>query len=328
MENKKKAIISIVVVVLTLLALVIGASYAYFSITATNSFGSKTISASAPEIGSVTLTSDNNTISLNLSAEDMMVSNAKVYCGTIDGTPNVSEFQMAHTTVNGPGFFNCNYTLNVTATGTNNLYTAFQGWNGKTSGQIRLQIANDEYDFNTSNLFPITVNGTIRGASNSKSIPITASMCIYNSHFVDQTSLKNKDITITITATSFTCNMADSQAYYYTLDSNTHTISSPLTSLEGIPFYLKGYGTTGVYDEVCGVFNGTEYCLLPHSFASSSTIRSEMEALGTTCEITEDALSCENDGLSCTITSYGRATCGYSYAYCVINEYGEAFCLN
>ncbi len=326
MDNKKKAIISLIVVILTLLVLVIGASYAYFSVTSTNSFGSKTISASAPNVGSVQLIGDNSTLSLNLSAGDMMKKSTNIlYWGTTNGTPstNGTVIPIAHTNVTGEGYFNCSYTLNVTATGTNNLYTAFQGWSGKSTNQILLNINRIDYDFNVSNLFPITINGSMYGVSSSRSKKLTAGIRMQNYMSIDQSALKNKDITITINATNFSCSIAEEpQAYYYVYDTtktSNNRISDPLTSPTGLNYYLKGYGVPGVYDEVCGVFNGTEYCMEPNTWSNVSTYKSEMEALGATCQYsmyqsnpfaTTNYLRCWIGSMDCSIEDTGYVSCG------------------
>ncbi len=316
MDNKKKAIISLIVVILTLLVLVIGASYAYFSVTSTNSFGSKTISASAPNIGSVQLIGDNSTVSLNLSAGDMMRKSGDViYYGTANGTPSSSEtiVKVAHTNVTGEGYFNCSYTLNVTATGTNNLYTAFQGWSGKSTGQIVLQIANKDYDFYTSNLFPITINETLNGVTSADSKSIGISLYLSNKRGTDQSVLKSKDITITVTATNFNCSLADGP-YYYVYDStksSNNYISEPLSSSAGLDHYLVG-DNAGNYAKVCGVFNGTEFCMSPGEWINNETYKSTLESLGASCYLnTQTFFYCRNSTVNCGANKSGTVGCGY-----------------
>ena len=128
-KNNKKAIITLVVGIGILFVLIFSATFAYFSVSSTNSFGSKTINATAEAIGSVALNGTNANLKLNLSAVNMMkASNDVKYWGTSDGTPSTTQnvVTIGSTQVTGVGTFNCNYTLSVTATGTNNMYTAFQ----------------------------------------------------------------------------------------------------------------------------------------------------------------------------------------------------------
>ena len=77
-EEKKKIIVPIVIGVLTLLVLVIGATYAYFAVGINNNFGTTTISASADDVGTVTLTNINSTLSMSLTAADMMRQTGKI----------------------------------------------------------------------------------------------------------------------------------------------------------------------------------------------------------------------------------------------------------
>ncbi len=328
MENRKKIIIYASIVFVSLLILIVGSSYAYFSITSTNSFGSKTISASAPNIGSVILVGDNNTVSLNLSAADMMKKTYNVYYyGTTSGTAstNRTSVQIAHTEVNGEGYFNCSYTLQATNSGTNNLYTAFQGWSGKSTGQIVLTVGGNTYDFNSANLFPKTIQGTTYGATSSSSKIIEASLKFLNNN-VDQSVLKNKDITITLTATSFSCSIADGP-YYYVFDSTRPSynfMSVPLESNSGLDYYMIG-DNNGDYSMVCGVFSGTEYCVQPNSWSNVSTIKSEMEALGATCDsymLEGGVLACYNDSVFCNVSFDGFVVCGSMSAgdYCRIES--------
>ncbi len=71
MENNKKKYLSMLGLI-TISMFIIGASYAYFTVSTTNNFGTHTISGTMEDVGSVSLVSTGNNISLNLSAADMM----------------------------------------------------------------------------------------------------------------------------------------------------------------------------------------------------------------------------------------------------------------
>ncbi len=331
MDNRKKLVIYSTIVFVVLLILVLGASYAYFQVSSTNSFGSKTISATTPALGSVSLVGDNNSLSLNLRGSDMMKKTGDVtYYGTTSGVPttDVTSVQLAHTTVSGAGTFNCSYTLNVAATGTNNLYTAFQGWGSKSYGQILLNINGTDYDFRTTNLFPITINGTLNGVSSSKPKYIEASVRMVNKYSLNQDVLQNKDITITITATSFSCSVATPVYYVYDANKSYPKISDPLTTNNGLDYYIMGYSGSS-YDEVCGIFSGTEYCLDPSYLNKINVAKTEMEALGLTCTMyDEDAITCGSfSSVWCSVNAdiYGTVSCGSysSHSLCAIGENSE-----
>lgn len=72
MEDNKKKIFLMAVAIVTLLTIVIGATYAYFAVTEQNNFGTRTVSARAGGMASVVLNGSNTTLLLNLSASDMM----------------------------------------------------------------------------------------------------------------------------------------------------------------------------------------------------------------------------------------------------------------
>ncbi len=137
MENNKKKYLSMLGLI-TISMFIIGASYAYFSVGTTNNFGTHTISGTMEDVGSVALTSTGNNISLNLSAADMMQGNSDIwYYGSEDGTPSTTfnPIKLADAIATGTGTYNCDYTINVTASGTNNMYTAFQEMSGKSAYQ-------------------------------------------------------------------------------------------------------------------------------------------------------------------------------------------------
>ena len=216
-KNNKKAIITLVVGIGVLLVLIFSATFAYFSVTSRNNFGTKTITGTAEATGSVALNGTSTSLRLNLSGTDMMKGEDDItYWATSDGTPSTTQniVTIGSTQVTGPGYYNCDYTLSVTGTGTNNMYTAFQGMSGKSTEQIVLKIGDTKYDFNTANLFPITINGTLNGVTGSSVKSLTAEFYIVNKETVVQDALAGKDLNITITATSFSCTAVEDPNNY------------------------------------------------------------------------------------------------------------------
>ncbi len=235
MEDTRKRKMLLIIGIVVLLISVIGASYAYFTVSTTNNFGTHTISGTMEDVGSVALTSTGNNISLNLSAADMMQGNDDIYYfGSTDGTPNTSfnPIRLADATVTGSGYYDCDYTMQITATGTNNMYTAFQAMPGKSTEQIVFFIGDPdylngfsengiEYDFNTSSLFPITYNGHISYVSNEYPISIYGVFYATNKSDVNQTVLAGTDITLNLTVTNLTCTAVTPYLKSYTLASET-----------------------------------------------------------------------------------------------------------
>ena len=212
-NNTTKIILPMVIAVATLIVVVIGATYAYFSVTATNNFGTRTVTATAPSVGSVTLSTGSD-LSMSLTAAQMMKkgSDTNYYAQSGSGkaaTETATTVDIG-SLVATSGTFSCDYTISVTATGTNNMYTAFQGMTGKSAGQIVLTVtpfgnSAQTLDFNTANLFTNkTITGTVTGVSTTAK-KLQAQLKVVNKTSVDQTALAGKDITISFGVTALTC---------------------------------------------------------------------------------------------------------------------------
>ena len=286
-KNNKKVILSLGIVLSVFIVLIFSATYAYFSVNTTNNFGNTTIDATAESTGTVALNGTSASLRLDLSAADMMQGTGDItYWGTADGTPSTTQniVTIGSTEVTGAGYFNCNYTLSVTATATNNMYTAFQGMTGKSEEQIVLKIGDTKYDFNTPNLFPITVNGTLNGLTSSSSKSLTAEFYLVNKEGVIQDALEYKDLSIAITATNFSCTAVDEPAtpvytYYGWFDENNEEIISNTLNgaLPESKYYSLRSNVKPTFDSeeywytfetaggeipyVCGLINDFEICL-------------------------------------------------------------------
>ncbi len=208
----KKVILSLAIGIVAMITLVVGATYAYFSVTSTNSFGTKTITATTPTVGSVALSSGSS-LTMDLTAADMMKKGSDVtYYATASGkSTTATSPAIATATVTGSGTFNCSYTIRATASSTNSLYSAFNGMSGKSTGQIVLTIGGTAFDFyskNFSNNQYAEVSGNLNGITSStaaSSRQVTAQFKFVNKNTVVQDALAGKDITFTFTATAFSC---------------------------------------------------------------------------------------------------------------------------
>ena len=205
MENNKKVIVPTIVAIITLVMLTVGATYAYFTVSATNSFGTKTITATTPSVGSVALSTGSN-LTMTLTAAQMMKQSSDVtyYASPSGATTTATTANIGTAKVTGSGTFTCTYSLSVTDND-NSLYDAFQSMTGKSTGQIVLTVNGTSYDFNTASLFPQTISGTMTGLTSSASQNITAQLKFVNKTSVDQSSLAGKSITLTFTVSNFSC---------------------------------------------------------------------------------------------------------------------------
>lgn len=218
MENDKKIIVSTMVGIAVLLVLVVGASFAYFSVNATNSATNSTVKGTTESVGNVTLSGGSN-LMLNITAENMaQPANNVTYYATTTGTPSTTaqNVTVATATVSGNGTMDCDYTLTIEKSATNDLYTAFKNATatGKGANQVVLKVNNGEttngtqtYDFNSNLTFPITYNGTLTGLTSAAVRNITASFSMVNLKDYDQSYLAGKDITFTFKFTNFSCSL-------------------------------------------------------------------------------------------------------------------------
>lgn len=205
--KKDKIIIPMIIVILTFVLLIVGSAYAYF--TANNSIGGSTnINTEFESVGISKLASKNN-LKLNVTLVDMMKKDNNIdYYATLDGTPSTSENSevIATASVEGNGKMNCNYTLEVTVNGTNNMYEAFNNMENKSAGQLILNVDGKDYDlYNVT--FPLTITGTLNDLSENNSKDIKASFRIVNRKDIDQSDLANKDLTLSFNAKLFTCSL-------------------------------------------------------------------------------------------------------------------------
>ena len=157
----KKVIVLTMIAVLTLVILVVGATYAYFAVGTDYESYTTSISAEAEDISSVSLEAGTN-LNLTLSRVDMMKQNADtVYYGTEDGTPTTSENIVTLATAKSmkEKTYSCSYTLNVSYSG--NMKEAIPG-----EGQVILNVNGVDYDIYSTS-FPQTISGKLSGINSS-----------------------------------------------------------------------------------------------------------------------------------------------------------------
>ena len=185
-----------------------GATYAYFSVTLFNNFGTRTITAEAGNAGSVTLNGTNANLTMDLTVADMrLMGHVPYYASSSGKTTTPTEVTIGTATVgsnNDTNYYKCSYTLNVTKSGT--MYDAFTSNSNPTKGkdQIILTIDNREYDW-YSEAFPTTINGTFIVKSESD-YQIKAGLRIIND-IVEQNAIAgtNINISLSVAANSLNC---------------------------------------------------------------------------------------------------------------------------
>ena len=188
-----------------------GATYAYFSVTLFNNFGTRTITAEAGNAGSVTLNGTNANLTMDLTVADMrLMGHVPYYASSSGKTTTPTEVTIGTATVgsnNDTNYYKCSYTLNVTKSGT--MYDAFTSNSNPTKGkdQIILTIDNREYDW-YSEAFPTTINGTFIVKSESD-YQIKAGLRIIND-IVEQNAIAGTNINISLNESIENNNLIDS----------------------------------------------------------------------------------------------------------------------
>ena len=205
-NNKKKKIRLLIIGLIVLLITIIGATYAYFSITGTNNSSSSVITNTFGESGNVTLTGS-NTLHITLNATDMATNNkGNIYYATDVSGENYkttsTSYEVAKAQVVGgddsQSYSNCKFNLNVALSG--DMANLLQEgdmkitFSGAYTGVYDLSNLSSPYEVTLSNL---------SGTNRTQSINAVVE---FNNLDKDQVYLAGKTLTITLTNTDFSCN--------------------------------------------------------------------------------------------------------------------------
>ena len=208
MSEKNKNILIFLIVIIMFIVMIVGASYAYFNSIISITSSTTNVNTEFENVGIATLNEVNN-LKLNLAAPDMMeMMDDVTYYATLSGMPTqipTSEI-IATANVAGNGTMYCDYEINVSLTGTNNLYTAFKNMDEKSNNQLVLNVNGTDYDFINTD-FPLTIRGRIEDLKEGINQHIKASFEITNKKEIDQSDLKAKDLTITFSVSEFKCHI-------------------------------------------------------------------------------------------------------------------------
>ncbi len=258
-NNNKNSILFVLGGVLLLL-MIIGATYAYFAVSTVSNFGTRTINAQAGNIGTVTLDGSNALLNMSLTALDMVQGSSDItyYASSSGTTTTPTEVTIGTASVTpstDTNYYHCTYTLSVTHTGTNDMYTAFTSGANKSTGQIILTINGTDYDFYDG--WPANNQVTGEFYTNvSNPADITAGLRLINDSEINQNYLANTDIQISISLVnnSLSC-AAEYPTLYWTFNDNTKTSITTATAtkvlspsnLIGTNIYHKSYNEQDGY---------------------------------------------------------------------------------
>jgi len=214
MENNKKILVPTIIAVATLVLLVVGATYAYFTTTSTNRFGTKELNASLEDMAdAVVLEQLENELSLNVTRAMMSEDNAwNVYFASGNYVPA----NIAKISVTGDGTYKCDYKITVTKSASsieNDLYETFKN-KSEYGTEILFYLDNVVYDLGyEENLFPLTYESTMYNITNENPKYITSNLGIENTDY-EQNFIKGKDITLTYSISDFECELSEPTGEY------------------------------------------------------------------------------------------------------------------
>jgi len=253
----KKIIIKFSIGIFALLLLVVGATYAYFALNANIEKSTTNISTELDDIGSVALVTGDNLL-MDITFTDMKkYSNSDInYYASSNGTTLVETDEViAYTQVVGENNYSCTYTLVVSDESENSIYTAFQNMDNKSEGQIVLTVDGKDYDFNTTSLFPLTINGNLENVSNLNPGKIKAKLKLVNSPSIDQTGFAGTNIDLAFNVTDFKCEVNNKIYLANEVNKNTTTFSSENL----VVFEEKDYsGLNSITYDIAGTMKNTE----------------------------------------------------------------------
>ncbi len=252
-ENKSKLLIGTLVAVITLLVVVIGATYAFFSLNVSGDTTNINVDIETGNADVVTIQQGAENIHINLAVSDMTENNPnKVYYATnTDDNYKLTEEDgtLTFATITGTNKEKSDCTAKVTITmdtSKDSMGKALQKGDAIlyiTSGKTEETI--DLYDL-LSEEIPASVTKEIEvelSVSESAEASITGYLKVNNTES-DQSYLAGKTLNITITVNNLACGGAKGNAVAYIVENSTSGTLETTTSLETRNEELTGEGVS------------------------------------------------------------------------------------
>lgn len=263
----KRILISTIIAISTLLILVVGATYAYFAVTSTNSFGTRKVySTLEDQASNVTLEQVESELSLEITRKQMNKNNTgKFYY--LSG--NVNHKNIAKATANGEGRFSCSYELKIEK-------SYLQGENIKDTidvlkslenknNNIDLFINGNRYDLANIS-FPFIYKGELNGITQDTPQYITTNIRVQNTDS-NQSNLEGSFVNFYYTISDFKCELkeeiknAPSFAVYSNSDSSLRFYKNNDVVVEGSEY--QGRPVTKLYSNIDEDIMYTSYNNVP-----------------------------------------------------------------
>lgn len=209
----KKSDIKIVVLsvfgLLFIVCLTIGVTYSYFNVGISGNTTPSTVTAQMPAESFVTLSGGNKTITMNITAVQMMKGNADItYYAPNEGSAATTEetnIEIGKAITSDDNTYSCTYNIGVTPKVVG-ISDAFKIMENKSADQIVLKIGENNLDFNKQEFIvdkEIAVTGNL--IVTKSGAPINVQMKLVNKLNVDQSSLKDLSQSFDINVKSLSC---------------------------------------------------------------------------------------------------------------------------
>ena len=239
-NKRKKTIVSITIGIMSLIILVLGAAYAYWTANTAINFNTATITYETGDEAIVILNGTSAELTLGILSPDDMAKlnkNAAYYASATGKKTTPTEETVGIATPYNEGDINsyrCTFTLAFTHSGTEDLIDRFLGetndepnYANRSAGQVFITVNGVEYDINDG--FPSTITGTVY-ANQSHPGEIKVGFKFVNLSGVNQTYLANSNGTINVDLANngFSCEVIGNTEYaYWTWESDDdYTTSS------------------------------------------------------------------------------------------------------
>ena len=202
--DKKNTMLLTVIAVATLLVAVVGATFAYFSVTGTNDAKTTVVTTEAEEVGTVALTNPTSAMSITLTAADMASAKqgTPYYATTTDANyvTSAENNQVALATVTGGETdtkYTCTFNLNVVVDGT--MKESLVAGDAKIVFSGALE---EESDLTTVAASRSVTFSNLTGTATTEDVK---AYVVFNNTTVNQNAVAGKTLTVTLSNSDFTC---------------------------------------------------------------------------------------------------------------------------
>ena len=222
--NKNMTIVLTIIGIATLLAAVVGATFAFYSITQTGDVTSTNVTGQTEGLGGTTLSNPTQDLHINLSTIDMNKANeGKTYYSTKNSTENYKETEeyeiITKAEVSGGDVgskYLCNSNLKIEVDDTSTMKDAIVAGDGKVKikPSDNVTIGTLEYDLKTlidaTNGITLPVVYKITKATEDNAQESISAVMSINNTTSDQIGLAGKTLKVKLSVSEFGCNPVDS----------------------------------------------------------------------------------------------------------------------